>query len=420
MIAGSYSDPTVIRVGMDYYLATSSFTFWPGLPVFHSRDLVHWRQIGAALDRPEQLRIAGLDTWQGIYAPALAYRDGVFYLITTCQGCGGAFVLTASDPAGPWSEPHLLPFEGIDPSLFFDTDGRAYVVNNGPPVGTPRYSGHRAIWLQEIDLKTFAMTGTRRVIVDGGAHLAAKPYWIEGPHLFRRDGYYYLICAEGGTKEAHREVAFRSRQLDGPWEAPDAPILSQVGLDPRRPNPVVQAGHADLVQTPAGDWWSVFLASRPWSAKELDYNAGRETFLLPVAWRDGWPVILPPGVPVPVVAPAPTLPPAPGGEAHGGDYAIADDFRSARLSPIWSMLGTPATTWWQTGNGSLRIAPQPAPFGGKAQPAFLGVRQQHNNATVSIRVASDGAPGARAGLAAYQEVDRSFALSVARGADGAR
>ena len=305
IIQGSYSDPSIIRVGGDYYLTSASMTFWPGLPIFHSRDLVHWRQIGSALDRPGQMKIAGLDTWLGIYAPALAYDAGTFYLITTCQGCGGNFILTTRRPEGPWSDPHWLPFAGIDPSLFFDTDGRAWVVNNGPPEGTPRYDGHRAIWLQQIDVKTFTMIGERRVIVDGGTDPAKHPFWIEGPHLFRKDGGYILVAAQGGTKERHSEVACRAPGLAGPWTPAPEPILSQLDLDPARPDPVVQAGHADLIATPAGDWWAVFLASRPWGRGELDYNTGRETFLLPVAWRDGWPVILPPGQPVPPTTRAP-------------------------------------------------------------------------------------------------------------------
>ena len=420
IIQGSYSDPTIIRVGSDYYLSNASFTLFPGPPIFHSRDLVHWRQIGSVLTRADQAPMTGLDTWQGIYAPALAYRDATFYLITTCQGCGGNFISTATRPEGPWSDPHWLPFAGIDPSLFFDDDGRAWVVNNGPPEGAPRWDGHRAIWLQEIDLHTFTMVGPRSVIVDGGAHPAQRPFWIEGPHLFRHDGAYYLICAEGGTKERHHEVAFRAEHLRGPWRAAPRPILSQLDLDPARPDPVVQAGHADMVRTPAGDWWAVFLASRPWGPGELDYNTGRETFLLPVRWTDGWPVILPPGTPVPAATTAPKLAPSPTGEPHGGDYVVADDWTGAGLQPRWAMLGTPATTWWRTGQG-LMLEARTAPLGGTAQPSFLGLRQQHMNAVASVRVAfQPRTAGERAGLVAYQGVRRFLALSVTTGARGGR
>ncbi|WP_425228916.1 glycoside hydrolase family 43 protein [Sphingomonas sp.] len=412
IIAGSYSDPSILRVGRDYYLTNASMTFWPGLPIFHSRDLVHWRQIGAALNRPGQMRIAGLDTWLGIYAPALAQRNGVYYLISTCQGCGGNFILTARRPAGPWSDPHWLPFAGIDPSLFVDADGRAWVVNNGPPDGAPRWNGHRAIWLQAIDLQHFTMTGERRVIVDGGADPARRPFWIEGPHLFRQRRGYLLICAEGGTKEHHHEVAFRASTLAGPWRPAPEPILSQLDLDPARAFPVVQAGHADLVETPAGDWWAVFLASRPWGPAELDYNTGRETFLLPVAWRRGWPVILPPRQPVPLTLRAPRLPSAPTGEPHGGDYAFADDFGGTALRAPWSMLGSPVERWWRTGAGSLRLTARAMPLGGAGQPSFLGVRQQHMYAQATVRVTVPGGSTMRAGLTAYQGTRRFFALSV--------
>ena len=185
------------------------------------------------------------------------------------------------------------------------------------------------------------MTGARTFIVDGGAKRAEMPFWIEGPHLFWKDGRYYLICAEGGTKEAHHEVVFRADAVRGPWHPGPSPILSQLGLDPARPDPVVQAGHADFVQTPAGDWWAVFLASRPWGAGDLDYNTGRETFLLPVHWRDGWPLILPQGLSVPLVVRGPALHRIATGELHGGDYRVADDFDRPRLARSWAMLGTP-------------------------------------------------------------------------------
>src|SRR5690606_5237683 len=161
------------------------------------------------------------------------------------------------DPAGPWSDPVWLDFEGIDPSLFFDDDGRAWMVNNGAPEGEPLYDGHRAIWLQEFDVASQRMVGPRRVLVNGGVDISQKPVWIEGPHLFKRDGYYYLNCAEGGTAEDHRQTIFRSRSITGPYEPWSGnPTLTQRDLPADRPDPVTSTGHADLVDTPAGDWWA--------------------------------------------------------------------------------------------------------------------------------------------------------------------
>jgi alpha-N-arabinofuranosidase len=177
-----------------------------------------------------------------------------------------------------------------------------------PADGHGLYSGHRAIWLQEFDLTSRRLSGPRQIIVDGGVDITKHPIWIEGPHLFQRNGWYYLIAAEGGTGEDHSEVVFRSRNVRGPyapWEK--NPILTQRTLDPRRPDPVTSTGHADFVQTPDGAWWAVFLGARPYAEGRL-YNTGRETFLLPVAWEDDWPVILAPNVPVPAMAAAPKLP----------------------------------------------------------------------------------------------------------------
>ena len=413
VIAGSHSDPSIVRVGRDYYLATSGFTFWPGIPIFRSRDLVHWTRIGAAVSRAEQMRIAGLDTWQGLYAPDLKWHAGRFYLLGTCYSCGGNFIMTAARAEGPWSNPTWLPFEGIDPSLFVDADGRAYVLNNGPPAGAPRWDGHRAIWLQEIDLATLTMRGARVVLVDGGVGEGGKPFWIEGPHLIRRDGRYMLIAAQGGTKENHHQVAFRAVSLRGPYAPRDAPILTQQGLDPQRTNRVVQAGHADLVETPAGDWWAVFLASRPFGSGELDYTSGRETFLLPVTWRDGWPVILPPGQAIPATPPLPELPADHGDTPGGGSHRFAEAWRTTMPGGRWIILGSPVGRWRRSGGG-LTLTATTARLDVADQPALLATRQTAPRAMVSVTVRMlDGQ--ASAGLVAYADRRNNWALLLADG-----
>ena len=192
-----------------------------------------WTQIGNAIDRPDMLDFGRLGLSRGVFAPAIAHHDGTFYILNTCVDCGGNFVITARDPAGPWSDPAWLPDleGGIDPSLFFDDDGKAWIVNNGPPEGTPRYDGHRAIWIQAFDLRTLRTTGPRTVLVDGGVDPSTNPIWIEGPHIIKRDGHYFLICAEGGTAEGHSQVVLRSDRPTGPY-TPFAgnPILTQRDL----------------------------------------------------------------------------------------------------------------------------------------------------------------------------------------------
>ena len=168
----------------------------------------------------------------------------------------------------------LKEIDGIDPSFFFDDDGKAYVLNNGPPEGTPLYHGHRAIWIQEFDVAAGKLVGPRKVIVNGGVDLSKKPIWIEGPHLYRIKGWYYLMCAEGGTGRGHSEVIFRAKSPWGPFE-PYAgnPILTQRDLPPDRPNAVTNAGHADLVQMKDGSWWAVFLASRPYERRSVQHRS---------------------------------------------------------------------------------------------------------------------------------------------------
>ena len=178
ILPGFYPDPSICRVGTDYYLVNSSFSFFPGVPIFHSTDLVNWKQIGHILDRPSQLKLTNQWISGGIYAPAIRYHDGTFYMVTTLIGGeGGNFFVTAKNPAGPWSEPNWIrEVDGIDPSFFFDENGNAYLINNGPPPeNKPLYEGHHAIWLQEFNLKTQKLVGERKILVNGGTDLAKKP-----------------------------------------------------------------------------------------------------------------------------------------------------------------------------------------------------------------------------------------------------
>ena len=419
ILAGFRPDPAIVRVEDEYYLMTSSFSYWPGLPIFHSRDLVSWAQIGAAIDRRAQMAFDGLFPSLGIYGPDLKYYAGQFYALSTCVGCGGNFVITAQDPRGPWSEPNWLPFDGIDPGIFFDEDGRAFIVNNGPPLGEPKWEGHRAIWLQEFDLQTMAMTGPRTIVVDGGADPATKPQWIEGPHLIKRDGFYYLFAAEGGTGLNHSQVVFRSRSIDGPYmAAPSNPILTQRDLDPTEPGAIAAAGHADLVELPDGSWWATFLGVRTYG--EADYNTGRDTYLLPLAWVDDWPIILSKGERVPRIVPRPPLPAAPGPPVPtAGDFTIVDDFRASDLAAYWTFLRTPQVRWWSVGGGKLTLRAQPVTLGELGQPSFLAMRQAHRDFSMTVRARLLKAqPGDKAGLAAFMDERRWFALTIVATSSG--
>lgn len=420
ILKGTYPDPAVLRVGKDFYFVSSTFAWFPGLPVFHSTDLVHWTQIGNAIDRPGMLDFGRLGLSRAVFAPTLSYRDGLFYLLNTCVDCKGNYLITTKDPKGPWSDPVWLPsVEGIDPYLFFDDDGGALIVFNGEPPGPAEYPGHRAIWAIAYDIQAGKTIGERKLLLDKGVDPAAKPIWPEGPHILKKDGWYYLIAAEGGTAEGHSQVALRSRSAWGPYTPyANNPILTQRGLPKDRPLPITSAGHANLVDTPDGKWWATFLAVRPYG-DDL-YNTGRETFLLPVEWKDGWPVILEKGKTVPYVHAKPDLPattPAPPPTA--GAFGIRDRFDGQDLPLNWVTLRIPRERWWRLEGGQLILTARPESIGGRTQPSFWGRRQQHINASAStvmrfrpIHV------GDRAGMAAVQNDDHFFFLGLERNAEG--
>ncbi len=418
ILPGFYPDPSVVRVGDRFYLINSTFAYLPGIPVFESRDLVHWRQIGNVIDRPEQIDFKGLGVSRGIFAPAIEHHQDTFYMITTAVDRGGNFYMTAKNAAGPWSQPTWLAFDGIDPSFFFDGDGKAYVVNNGPPAQEPLYDGHRAIWIQAFDVARGELIGPRKLIVDGGTDIARKPIWIEGPHLFKREGWYYLTCAEGGTGENHSQVIFRSRSAWGPYAPYEHnPILTQRDLPADRVDPIVNAGHADLVEAPDGSWWAVFLASRAYAKGH--YNTGRETFLLPVTWKDGWPVILDKGRPIPYVQRGPAFMDAASQSPLAGNFTWRDEF-DGKPDTQWVQLRTARKDWYETKSGALQIAPGSTPLTATDYPTFLARRQQHMhfNATTRLRVPQSA--GVSAGIAAFQNETHWYFFSVRRAGQSIR
>ena len=425
ILPGFYPDPSICRAGDAYFLVTSTFAYYPGIPIFKSKDLVNWTQVGHVLDRPSQLNTGGLYTSEGVFAPTINHHDGTFYVLNTLVGAGGNFYVMATDPAGPWSDPvWLKDVNGIDPDFFFDDDDKkVYLIHNGPPPDDrPLYQGHRAIWLYEFDLAAKNVKReTGRIIVNGGADPSKKPVWIEGPHIFRRNGTYYLTAAEGGTSIDHSQVVFRSKSVWGPWE-PYAgnPILTQRHLDPKRDDAVTCVGHCDFVETPAGEWWTVLLGCRPYERGVGDMtNLGRETFLLPVTWQDdGWPSILRGDERVPMTVKLPKGAAPPRDAKRSFDWT--DEFDRDRLAQEWMFLRTPPAEPWfslSAKPGSLMIAPRDVELRSKANPSFIARRQQH--ATFSAVAAVDtGAVRGRAdaGLAAFG--NETYLFLGVRVADG--
>ena len=368
ILSGFYPDPSICRVGEDFYLVNSTFAYFPGVPIFHSTDLVHWEQIGNILDRPSQLLLEGCGHSQGIYAPTIRYHEGMFYMITTNVSGGGNFIVTAKEPRGPWSDPYLLGDDapGIDPSLFFDTDGTCYYVGTRPNPEGVRYHGDWEIWVQELDLDTMKLIGDSHKIWKGAMN---GVIWPEGPHLYKKDEYYYLMIAEGGTGPNHSITVARSHEITGPYENnPNNPILTHRHLG--RGYPVVYVGHGDLVEDSNHNWYVVMLASRPCDGYT---NLGRETFLAKVVWEEGWPVVNP-GI---------------GKLEHHLELpltpmkAIPNDpiysFQQEKLDPAFLMLRNPDSDMYclNKEEGILQLNLKPETLKEQASPAYIGVRQQH-------------------------------------------
>lgn len=424
ILPGWYSDPSICTNGEgDYYMATSTFTYFPGVPLFHSRDLVNWRQVGHILNRPSQLvNMEGQHVSGGIFAPAISYNphNKTYYMVTTNVGAGNFYVKT-QDPCGEWSDPIPLPeVGGIDPSFFFDDDGKAYIVNNDDaPDFKPEYSGHRTIRVQEFDWKNDRTVGPRKILVNKGVHPEDKPIWIEGPHLYKINGYYYLMDAEGGTGPQHSEVIFRSQSPFGPFKAWDKnPILTQRHLNPDRPNPITCAGHADLIQTVEGDWWAVFLACRP--LNNQFENLGRETFLMPVRWsRDGFPYITECNELVPMILKRDGV--KRDSVVTFGNFTEMEEFDNPALGMQWMTLRTPATELYSLTEhaGFLMLKCSETSAKEKKTPAFVCRRVQHHCFESVTRMLFNPADDSeKAGVLLFKDETHQYFFSVGQNGGG--
>ena len=413
IIPGFHPDPSICRAGDDFFLVTSSFEYFPGVPLFHSRDLIHWRQIGHCLTRESQLPLQRWRASGGIFAPTIRHHEGTFYMVTTNVTGGGNFFVHTRDPFGEWSEPIWLDQGGIDPSLFFDDDGRVYLTSNwnagrSLPVEDDPAEFRWGIQQSEIDIAT------------GKRLTESRPIWRgtggkfpEAPHLYRIGGRYYLMIAEGGTEYAHMETIARSDSPWGPWEScPRNPILTHRSYQ----SPIQGTGHADIVEAPDGSWWLVCLAFRPQGYPPA-YHLGRETFLAPLVWdADGWPRVGVDGR-VRVEMEGPDLPsrvwePAP----------ARDDFDGPKLGLEWNFLGNPrAENWLLTDRpGALRLMGNAATLDAGPPVAFVGRRQQHLAVEAATRLDfAPGADGDEAGLTVWMNPTHHYDLLVTQ-RDGER
>ncbi|GAA4718452.1 glycoside hydrolase 43 family protein [Phytohabitans rumicis] len=380
-----FPDPSVCRVGEHYYLACSSFEYFPGVPIFHSRDLVHWEQIGNALDRPTQLHLPPTTPSSGgVYAPTLRHHDGRFHLITSNVPHAGTLVVTSTDPAGPWSDPVRLPgVPGIDPDLAWDDEGTCWCT----------YAGIRQV---RVDLATGAALEAPRRLWSG----TPGAQWPEAPHLYRVGDLWYLLIAEGGTEAGHGISVARGPAPDGPFEpCPANPILTHRSTD----HPIQNTGHGDLIQAHDGSWWLVFLGTRPRGGTPGWHVLGRETFLAPVTWVDGWPVVGEVGPSMTGGLPAHPLPLPP----------ARDDFDGADLHPQWiSVRARPALTHsLKDPPGWLTLHAQDRSLD-DASVTFVGRRQQHHSCRVRALV--DAGAG-RGGLAVRLDEQHHYEVEAGDG-----
>jgi xylan 1,4-beta-xylosidase len=409
IIPGFHPDPSICRAGDDYFLVNSSFEFFPGVPLFHSRDLIHWRQIGYCLTRPSQLPLDNVRPSGGIFAPTIRYHEGIFYMITTNISGGGNFYVTTDDPFGEWSEPIWVAQEGIDPSLFFDDDGKVYLTTTGyssdPNDPAKRLHG---ILQSELDPSDGRLLCEPRLVWSG-----TGGSYPEGPHLYKIGGMYYLMIAEGGTEYGHMETIARSDSPWGLWEScPHNPILSHRSTS----NPIQAVGHADLVEAADASWWAVCLGIRPAGLLRV-HHLGRETFLAPVRWdSSGWPHIGDGGrisleMEAPRLTPVVWEPPA-----------ERNEFDGPQLTQQWNFIGNPDPARWSLTQrpGWLTLLGSADRLDDGPGVVFVGRRQAHFNCEVATALDYDpDLHGEEAGLTVWMNPRHHYDLAVSSG-DGAR
>lgn len=413
ILAGYYPDPSICKAGDDYYIVNSSFAHYPGLPIFHSKDLLNWELIGYGMNRPEQLDLEGAGISRGLFAPAISYHNNLFYIVCTEVSKLGNFIITAKDPRGPWSNPVRLPeVNGIDPSLFFDNDGKAYIVYNSiPPNNETYWNGHRTIRMYQLDTDSLKVKGEQILLVNGGTDITKKPVWIEGPHIYKIKDWYYLMCAEGGTGYNHTEVVFRCKNVYGPYIPYEHnPILTQKHLDPARPNPITTTGHADLIEDKDGNWWGVFLGCRPYEGDY--YNTGRETFIAPVKWVNEWPVFDLGGEQVKYQYPINTIRNS-SLQSFNGNYTFRDEFNNENLNLRYRFLRTVKENWYSLSKkNGLTLQLQKKTISGRSNPSFVGFHQPHLTGYAAVAFQfSPISENEKAGLAAMQNETHFYYLA---------
>ena len=428
ILTGGYPDPSICRVGGDYYLVNSSFEYFPGLPIHHSKDLINWELVGYALHREDQcsgvMNLMDVQSKGGIHAPTIRFHNDTFYIITTNVYLPRKqdqptqfinFIITAQDIRGPWSEPHILEgAPGIDPDIFFDDDGKVWYVGTHSPE-QPNFEGEGEIWLQQLDLINWKLTGERYFLWRG----ACGGVWVEGPHIYKRDGRYYLMVAEGGTSFNHAVMVAVSDDIRGPYQAnPRNPILSSRHLS--YDNWVNSIGHADMVELPDGRWFMVVLGIRGDEARGS--NMGRETHLLPVVWerepfewkqiKYEWPVCAPLTGCVERINPLPLE-----NTTQYRNDGFFDYFDSTMLHLEWNFRRVPQPNTYSLHDrkGYLRLFAKPDVIKERERCSLMGIRQKESNFeyVVSMEFIPEN-ESVEAGVSLFQQDDNYLNFTLIR------
>ncbi len=408
---GFYPDPSVCRAGNKYYLVNSSFNYFPGLPVFESENLSEWKQIGNAIDRTSQLDFSNALMTRGLFAPTIRYNNGKFYIICTQVDKVGNFFISADNPAGPWSDPVVIEgAEGIDPSLFFDDDGTVWYIGTRPAPEGPKWNGNWEIWVQRIDLSTGKLYGKDTGIWRGALK---RCIWPEGPHIYKINGEYLLLHAEGGTSIQHAVCVAKCATIEGEWVGnPCNPILTHRNMGKRAD--IVNVGHGDLVDTPDGKWWMVCLATRPQGKGENRVSPlGRETFIVPVEFEDDWPLASPDTGKI-VDAYNLDGSVAACGNTSAAPYVFKDGFSSDSIGVEWlSLRGRDEKSYSLSARkGWLRLSTDGETLTETRKTNFFGVRQEIFDYELSVDVDFVPEKDETAGIAFFQSETYQYRMEL--------
>ncbi len=434
VINGGYPDPSIVRVDDDFYIVNSSFEYFPALPIHHSKDLVNWKLIGYGIDRPSQatgkVNLYDVQQQGGIHAPSIRYHNGLFYIVTTNVYTPKDkskptemvnFILTAKNPAGPWSEPNIIEgAPGIDPDIFFDDNGKVWFVGTHD-TGNPNKNGIGEIWIQELDLNNWKLFGPRHSIWTG----ACGGCCVEGPHIYKQFGRYYLMVAEGGTSYNHAVMIASSENIEGPYDSnPKNPILTSRHLSNN--NWVHSTGHADLVELEDGRWYMVSLGIR--NEMNSTSNMGRESYLIPVNWEEAWdnwvevekgrwePVIIKWPVAAPETGKVERNTPLPFSEKKQIiDYSFYDDFSRSKLDLQWNFRRVPRNNTYHLNSkkNTLILNLSPEVFNLRGQYNLMGFRQKETEFEYSSSMIFNPKKNqSEAGLSVFSQDDNYINFTV--------